>query len=282
MVAAPVSCTESDVKIFIEPMTDRGMLWLAQVFYLASLLLTAQRLRRGENPSWLQRLNYATMALGFLAHTVFLYWRGMAVGRCPLTNPLEVSAFVGWAAVLFYLVVGGAYRVSFLGAFTAPVVLVINTVALLLPVDTAARELSTRSPWVEAHAAIAIVAGGALALAAVAAAMYLWQEQQLKSRRLSRAFLLLPPLEQLDVIRFRLVVIGFALLTVGVVGGFISYQAGGHWPTMKIAWALSAWVVYGLMLVGQAGQIWRGRRMAWGALVAFVWLLSGLWGVNLW
>ncbi|MDW8344490.1 MAG: cytochrome c biogenesis protein CcsA [Verrucomicrobiae bacterium] len=263
-------------------MSDRGMLWLAQAFYLVSLLLTAQRLRRGEDLPVLQRLNYAVMALGFVAHTAFLYWRGMQVGRCPLTNPLEVSAFVGWAAVLFYLVVGGAYRVSFLGAFTAPVVLAINGLALLLPVDVPAPELATRSPWVEAHAALAIVAGGALALAAVAAGMYLWQEQQLKTRRLSRAFLLLPPLEQLDVIRFRLVVIGFALLTVGVVGGFVSYQAGGHWATVKIAWALSVWAVYGLMTLGQAGRLWRGRRMAWGALVAFVWLLTGFWGVNFW
>lgn len=263
-------------------MTDRGWLWLAQVFYLVSVLLTIQRLRRGVDEPRVQRFNYVVMALGFVAHTAFLYGRGMQIGRCPLTNTLEVLAFVGWSAVLFYLVVGGAYRVSFLGAFTAPVVLGLSVVGLVLPLDQPSELPATRSPWVEAHAAIAILAGGALALAAVAAGMYLWQEQQLKTRRLSRAFLLLPPLEQLDGMRFRLVVIGFLLLTAGVVGGFVSYHVVGHWPAVKIAWALSVWMLYGLLAVGQAGRWWRGRRMAWGAMAAFVWLLAGFLGVNFW
>ena len=104
---------------------------------------------------------------GFALHTVFLYLRGQAVGRCPLTNLFETQAFIAWAAVLFFLLIGPSYRVSFLGAFTAPLVLLICLAALILLPDAVQPQPATRSAWVEFHAAIAILASGAFALAFV-------------------------------------------------------------------------------------------------------------------
>ncbi len=263
-------------------MDDRAFLWLAQLFYAVSGVLTLRRLRgRGDLES-MHRVNFALMALGFVMHTAFLYWRGQAVQRCPLTNLFEASAFVAWAAVLFFLLVGVAYRVSFLGAFTAPMALLICVPALLLPVDVPRTEPLTRSAWVEFHAAIAVVAGGAFALACVAGAMYLWQERQLKSRKLSSSFLLLPSIEKLDVIQFRLLVMGFVMLTTGVVGGFVSYRIVGHWTTPKIVWALTVWALYAGLLAGHWGGVWRGRRVAVVSMAAFAFMLVGYWSVNLW
>src|SRR5882724_1975699 len=173
-------------------MTDRTFLWLAQVFYAASCVVTLRRLRAGGGGTGLQRVNYAAMAAGFALQTIFLYVRGQAIGRCPLTNLFETQVFIAWAAVLFFLLICPSYRVSFLGAFTAPLVLVICLTALLLPVDTVNAEPLSRSAWIEFHAAIAIVAYGAFALAFATSAMYLVQERQLKTRHLTSSFLLLP------------------------------------------------------------------------------------------
>ena len=62
------------------------------------------------------------MALGFVLQSVFLYLRGQAHGRCPLTNLFEAFIFIGWCIVLLYFLVGTAYRLSLLGVFTAPLV----------------------------------------------------------------------------------------------------------------------------------------------------------------
>jgi ABC-type uncharacterized transport system permease subunit len=261
-------------------MDDRSFLWLAQVFYAASGALTLRRLRGRGDLAAMQRWNYLLMALGFVLHTAFLYERGQAVQRCPLTNLFEASAFVAWAAVLFFLLIGGAYRVSFLGAFTAPLVLAICVAALVLPVDLPRAQPLSRSAWVEFHAAIAVVAGGALALAGVAGGMYLWQERQVKTRRLSSSFLLLPPLERLDEIQFRLLAMGFVMLSAGVVGGFVSYRIVGHWTTPKIAWAVTVWLLYAALMAGHWRGAWRGRRMAVVSLAAFAFLLVGYWGVS--
>jgi HemX protein len=262
-------------------LTDRTYLWLAQAFYAVSCLITFRRLRSGGGGPGAQRLNYAVMALGFVLHTAFLYLRGQHLGRCPLTNLFETQAFAAWAAVLFFLLIGPSYRVSFLGAFTAPLVLLICLAALLSPVDVARAEPMRRSAWIEFHAAIAIVACGAFALAFVTSAMYLLQERQLKSRQLTSSFLLLPSIEQLDVIHFRLLIMGFAMLTLGMLGGMVSYRIVGHWTTPKIVWAAGVWLLYGSLVFARGIWSVRGRKVALMSMVSFAVLLVGFWGVSL-
>ncbi len=262
-------------------MTDRGYLWLAMAFYASSVILTFWRLRAKGTTATSQQFNQALMVCGFAFHTVFLFMRGQTDGRCPLTNLFETQAFVAWAAVLFYLLIGSSYRVSFLGAFTAPLVLVICLAALLAPIDVPHVTESSRSPWVEFHAAIAILAYGAFALAFVAGGMYLLQERQLKNRRLSPSFLLLPSIEQLDVINFRLIVLGFVMLTVGMFGGLISYHIVGHWPMPKIIWAVGAWLLYAALLTARLVWSLRGRKIAVVSMMSFALVLAAFWGVSL-
>jgi ABC-type transport system involved in cytochrome c biogenesis permease subunit len=262
-------------------MNDRTFLWLALVFYGASCIVTLRRLRSAGGGPGLQQANYAAMAAGFALQTIFLYLRGHALGRCPLTNLFETQVFITWAAVLFFLLIGPSYRVSFLGAFTAPLVLVICLAALVLPVDVVRAQPPSRSAWVEFHAAIAVVAYGAFALAFVTGAMYLIQERQLKTRRLTSSFLLLPSIEQLDVIHFRLLIMGFVMLTAGMVGGIISYHIVGHWTVPKIIWASSVWVLYGVLVVARGLWTLRGRKVAVASMASFALMLVGFWGVNL-
>jgi HemX protein len=254
---------------------DRTFIWLALACYAVAGALTLWRLRgREAHP-----LNYALMLVGFALQTAFLYWRGQTLHRCPLTNSFETTVFITWAAVLFYLLIGPAYRVSFLGAFTAPLALGLALIALLALDDSRRPELS-RSAWVEFHAGIAVLAFGAFGLAFVAGTMYLIQERQLKSRKLSSAFLLLPPIEQLDVINYRLVLLGFVMLTAGMIGGMISYRIVGHWSAPKIAWAITIWVLYGALIA--ARHLWsvRGRRSALVTVGLFAFVLIAYWGLS--
>jgi ABC-type transport system involved in cytochrome c biogenesis permease subunit len=71
------------------------------------------------------QFNFFANLFGFLCQTGFLYLRGQEVGRCPLTTLFDVLAFLCWSMVFFYLVIGPAYRLSLMGAFTAPLVCVL-------------------------------------------------------------------------------------------------------------------------------------------------------------
>lgn len=246
------------------------------------MLLTMRRLHKGVDVPLSHRVNYLTMLVGFILHTAFLYLRGEQLGRCPLTSPFETTTFVAWAATLVYLIIGPAYRLSFLGAFTAPLVVALEAVALLALNDLVPeRLLGARSPWIEFHAAIAILSYGAFALACVCSAMYLVQERQLKSRKLNRSFLLLPSIEQLDQMTVRLVILGLVMLTTGVVGGIISFQSGGHASLFKMVLAGLVWVLYAGILLARYALAWWGRRVAWMSVVSFAVVLIALWSLRL-
>ncbi len=246
------------------------------------MLLTMRRLQQGIDSAALHRWNYSSMLLGFVFHTLFLYLRGEDLGRCPLTNSFEVTVFVAWAVTLVYLIVGPAYRLSFLGAFTAPLVVALQAIALLALDDAPGGVLmKQRSPWIEFHAAIAILSYGAFALGSVCSVMYLVQERQLKTRQLNRSFLLLPSLGQLEQITLRLVILGLAMLSAGIAGGLVSYRDTGKATMSKILLAGLVWVLYAALVGGRYGLAWRGRRVAWLSVFSFAVVLIALWSLGL-
>src|SRR6476646_11010618 len=149
------------------------------------------------------------------------------------------------AIALGYLAIGPAYRLSLMGSFTAPLVLSIQTFALLAPIDVRHPVRVAVNPWLEFHASISMMAYGAFALACVAGVMYLVQERQLKTHKLHSIFYHLAPLTTLFSAITRLLWLGFALYTAGLVSGFF---AGGPLPRLKMICAFAVWVFYGVIL----------------------------------
>ena len=226
------------------------------------------------------RWNFAVMLTGFILQSGFLHLRGKAVGRCPLTNLFEVLVFLSWAVVLLYFVVGSTYRLSLLGTFTAPLVFLLLSVAQLLPM---AWQPPAHKPsagfWPELHAAVSLVAYGAFALACVAGVMYLVQEKLLKRHRLNSFFQNLPPIADLAVALQRLIFAGFALLTIGLLAGFLAGGAREH--LAAIGWAVGVWVLYAALITIRYTHRFSSRRIAWMSVVAFTVVLTTLWGLSL-
>lgn len=221
--------------------------------------------------------NFFALLAGFLAQTGFLYLRGQTLGRCPLSNLFEVINFLSWSIVLLYLSVGPTYRLSLLGAFTAPLVFVLQTAAMLAPMDPSARSILPANPWREMHAALSVISYGAFGLAFVAGSMYLLQERQLKTRNLHSFFFQLPPIADLALALHRLLVIGFGLLTAGLL---IGLRVHGRITETKAVWAICVWLLYGLILLAHQWRRFSPRRIAAFALVAFALALSSLWGLS--
>ncbi len=224
------------------------------------------------------RANFFAILTGFLLQTGFLYLRGEQIGRCPLTSLFEVLIFLAWAMVLFYLLIGPTYRLSLMGAFTSPLVFIFQLIALVALQDTTVRIDKPPNPWMELHAAISIVAYGAFALACVAGVMYLTQERQLKSHHIHSIFYRLPPIRDLAVANGRLILAGFALLTVGIFAGLMIGGLQTH--AVKITWSIGVWVVYGAIFALSKGHRLSPRRVAWLSVAAFSAVLVTLSGIN--
>src|SRR5207244_13405551 len=114
------------------------------------------------------RFNFFAIGVGFIFHTAFLWIRGQELARCPLTNLFEVFIFLAWSVALIYMLVGPAYRLSLMGAFTAPLVLLLQGLDLIAPIDSRPPLNAPVNSWLEFHASISLVASVAFALACIA------------------------------------------------------------------------------------------------------------------
>jgi len=190
-----------------------------------------------------------------------------------MTSLFQVVLFMAWGIALMYLVVGSAFRLSLLGAFTAPVVFLILAFAQLAPLDRAGELRGERNPWIELHAALSLIAFGAFALAAVAGFMYLVQDRQLKNRRGGALLFNMPPIMDLSVANIRLLRLGTALLTAGFAAGFligIRVDPAKFWASAAI------WLLYATMLVLRKIHSLPPRRTAVLSIAAFGVVLCAL------
>lgn len=146
---------------------------------------------------------------------------------------------------------------------------------------------ATYSPWLPAHLAVALAAYGLLTIAAVHAIFMAALDRRLhrshdetaptngpdpRSHDAQRAILgTLPPLLTMERILFRLIGLGFALLTLTVLSGVVFSESLFGQPMRfdhKTVFTLIAWATFGALLVGRATRGWRGR-------LALSWTLSG-------
>jgi HemX protein len=253
---------------------DRYLLIVSTVCFLIAIVHTVVQMRGGVFQPI--RFNFVAVGLGFVFQTAFLSIRGHALGRCPITNLFEVIVFVAWSVALFYMVVGPAYQLSLMGAFTAPVVVVLQLFALLAPIDRPRTIRLPANPWLEFHASISLVAYGGFALAGIAGVMYLVQERQLKTHQLHSIFYYLPPLTDLFAAITRLLWWGFALYTLGLISGFF---VGEPLPWAQIICAVGVWLLYALILQGRYLRWFAPKRVAALCVIGFSAALTLLWGI---
>ena len=254
---------------------ERQLLLGSTLCFLVAVGHTLATLRDGMFRP--RRFNFVAIVLGFALQSAFLSIRGHALGRCPITNLFEVFVFLAWSLALIYLAIGPAYRLSLMGAFTAPLVLLIQGFALLAPIDIRHPVRVAVDPWLEFHASMSMIAYGAFALACVAGVMYLVQERQLKSHQLHSIFYHLPPLPNLFSAIIRLLWVGFALYTAGLISGFFT---GGPLPRLKMICAFAVWIFYGMILHGRHQHRLAPKRIAALCILAFTAAISVLWAIN--
>lgn len=230
-------------------------------------------------------VNYCILLVAFALHTTAMALRGFRLNHCPVTNLFEATTFAMWTIVAVYLVIGLWPRLRFLGAFAAPGLFALGVFALMPSLDTE-HSLRPGAPvaWTSLHAALMALSYGAFGLSSVAALMYLSQEHNLKLHKIKALFALLPSIQRLEIVVGRLLVSGFALLTVGLILGAYDLSRLDHPHSYrgdpKIVWSALVWLIYLGLIVMRWKFAQGGRRFALGAIGSFAFVLLTFWGTS--
>lgn len=239
------------------------LLLLAIALFGLGGVISLTRLR-GDGPK-LRRWSGLCLYGGIIAAVALLLWHSLARGNfLPIGDNFDALV---WLAVLLALFVGYTQArrpIRGLDWFVMPIVLLLLVLAGHFG---AAKYHSYRHDlWMWVHSATAY--GGALAFAVAAAtgAMYVLTARNLRRKR-AAAFGSLERLEHLTMVS---VTLGFALLTIGMVTGFVYWRGRHqHMPVAKVWLSVLAWAVYAVVLHAPINPRFRGRRVAILSMLGF-------------
>jgi ABC-type uncharacterized transport system permease subunit len=247
---------------------------VAIFFYLSAAGVLARPLVTGGQP--LARWGMALALVAAAAHA------GALLGAHRGTLDLHFFAalsLVAWIASALTLAVNVSRPVAGLGILIFPLSAAFVAIDAFLAPRTAPMAMSWQ---IEMHVTIAVFAFGFLSLAAALSILLAIQERALRRSRFGHWVRALPPLTLTEVLLFRLIAVGFVLLTLTLITGalFVGDLFSQH-LVHKTVLSIVAWVMFGVLLWGRWRYGWRGIRAVNLTLAAMAILLLAFFGTKL-
>ena len=221
--------------------------------------------------------------LGWVALTLGGLVRGALLGRLPFGTFTDGLLLLVWLLATSFFIVERRFGLKAGGAFILPWATAGALYAASHPGDGSLLEPILRSPWVGWHVALVFMGYAAFALAGLSGFLYLVQERELKTKRLTFMHFSLPSLGTLERLAAALVAAGFPCLTVGiVVGALWSRRVWGEYfpPDPKMAWTLATWLFYSAALLARRVWGWKGRRVALLCVAGFLAVILNYLGIS--
>lgn len=245
---------------------------VAAALYVGLAVLSWRSRWRGpaldRPPSGLTAWERGGLLVALLAHGLALVYEIFPGTAMHFSFSIALSMIL-WLAIAFYWIESFYARMEGLQMLGLPVA----AVAVLLPSIFPGQHLLANADSLQfrAHFLIAMLAYSLFTLAALHSLLMAGAERELHRGRVTPFFAGLPPLLTMEALLFRLLEVGFALLTATVVTGvFFSEAVFGRALTLdhKTVFAILSWLIFAALLAGRHLRGWRGR-------VALRWTLAG-------
>ncbi|MDD5248807.1 MAG: cytochrome c biogenesis protein CcsA [Rhodocyclaceae bacterium] len=178
-------------------------------------------------------------------------------------------SLIMWLAIVLYWIESFYARMDGLQMLGLPLAAVCVMLPPLFPGEPLMANAD--SAMFRAHFLMAMLAYSLFTLAAMHAILMAIAESNLHRGRLTPVLSGLPPLLTMEALLFRMIHIGFALLTLTLGSGILFSETLFGKPlsfTHKTVFAILSWVIFAHLLAGRHFFGWRGRK-------ALRWTLAG-------
>lgn len=221
---------------------------------------------------------FSAMA-GFIPHVAVIGLRWSATGITPfisISESLMLGVFM--TMLLFLIFQFSTKKVRPLGVLVMPVAFVLMGWAGTLMKEVAATlPPAMQSGWIWVHIVGASAGFASVLIAAALGLLYL-----LKEKNSGGIYEKLPELPAIDNLGYRFVAGGFIMFGLMMISGcFWANQVKGtywNWDPVEV-WSLVTWLIYGIYLHLRVTFGWRGKRLAWYALISLMAMIISYWGI---
>ena len=249
--------------------------------------------------------------------TIILTWRWIESGYFPLSNLYESLLFFTWGITFIALILESATSLNLLGAIITPLAMfIVGFATLSLPdgMQKAAPLVpALKSNWLMMHVSIMMFSYSTLIIGSLLSIVFLVltrgrqvnlkgssvgnikiqgpnmseisreSDLQLQESRDGVLEKKLNLLESLDNLSYRIIGLGFPLLTIGIIAGAVwaNEAWGSYWSwDPKETWALITWLVFAAYLHTRITKSWQGKGPAMLASLGFIVVWVCYLGVN--
>ncbi|MEE9420982.1 MAG: c-type cytochrome biogenesis protein CcsB [Desulfatiglandaceae bacterium] len=256
--------------------------------YFASFTLYLLMMVMGRD--FLGRLaTYVTLGgLTIQTFAIILRWvesYRLGMGHAPLSNLYESLIFFAWTIILLYMIIELKTKTRTLGAFVTPLAFLALAYASFSPdIESHIEPLipALKSNWLIAHVITCFFGYAAFGLSLALSIMYLIKRLE-TPHRTSIFLKLIPRPDILDEVNYQMVVIGFLMLTLGIITGAVwAHSAWGSYWTWdpKETWSLITWLIYASVIHSRMVRGWRGKKISVLCIIGFSCVLFTYFGVN--
>lgn len=252
--------------------------WLAFTIYSVLAVYFWQAQVRGKGDA-LSRSSTGHWVLVPLALQGYLLAQDLFAGGGFNLSMVNALSLIVWLTLGVYWVARFFYPVGGLQALVLP----LAAVAVLLPqiFPTSHQLENTGLLAFKAHIAAAMLAYSLFTIAMLHAVLISQVEKRLHHATLPRVLQNLPPLLTMETLLFRMIAIGFLLLTLTLASGVMFSEAifGKAWQlNHKVLFGFVSWLVFAVLLWGHRFHGWRGRIAVRWTVGGFVLLLLAYLG----
>ena len=221
------------------------------------------------------KIAWLVFLAGLAAQTLYLIVRGVTARRLPLSNQFEFATAFAWGIALMLLIVRLRLKADWLSVAVMPVVFLVLSYAALQPRELTELMPALRSAWFGFHIGSAVFSYSAFIIAGCVGLRYLIVSKKGSADELK--------LHQMDYLSYRMIALGFLLLTVTILSGALwaeqAWSAFWTWDPKEV-WALITWIIYAVYLHLRLRGKRKGTVMAWYAMIAVPVVLFTFAGVN--
>tara|TARA_Y100000589_G_scaffold248065_1_gene236061 strand:- start:817 stop:1740 length:924 start_codon:yes stop_codon:yes gene_type:complete len=286
--------------LLIDPVSSIGII----VFYILLFFLPIHLYSLFTNKNFVFT-RYITVFLNLLLALQLLF-RWLISSHFPISNLYESLCFLSWAITLFQLLLEREYKTPIISVIAnCSILLTLGFACFILPENLRASSNlvpALRSSWLIMHVSVVMLSYASLLIGSLLSASVLLIETneplQIRSNAVGiggykfsseNSFnKFIQPLdfshiERLDTLSYRSILIGFVLLTLGLISGAVwANEAWGTWWSWdpKETWALISWLFYAAYLHMRIRRGWQGRKPAMLATSGFFIVLICYLGVN--
>jgi len=253
-----------------------ALIALAAYGVLAAYFWRAQA--RGEGDALSRGAMGHLVLIPLALHGYLLTQDVLGGGEFNLSTTNALSLII-WLTLLVYSVARFFYPIGGLQTLVLPLAAVTVLLPQLFP---STHPLANTGLFAfKAHIAAAMLAYSLFTIAMLHAVLISQVEKRLHHATLPRVLQNLPPLLTMETLLFRMIGIGFVLLTLTLVSGVMFSEEifGKAWQfNHKALFGIISWLVFAVLLLGHRFHGWRGRIAVRWTVSGFVFLLLAYLG----